>query len=163
VAGARPRRHGGAADWAWSFGYDLAVQRRRPLVDRVRREVLPTRADPEAARAADRFTTIADDIVVVVRTPDLLRLRGRTLVLTGAHDRLVDPEHARRRHAGIPSSTLLVYDQLGHLPGLEDGARLPADVVEFLRAPGGWLPPRARRLLHVTQRRRARGSVAGAG
>jgi pimeloyl-ACP methyl ester carboxylesterase len=123
----------GAPDWAWGLGYDLAVERRSPLVERVRAELLSTRADPEASAAVLSMKTIVDDIVVVDRTPDLPRLRVPTLVVTGAHDRLVDPEHARRLQAGIAGASLVVYDDLGHLPELEDGARLAADVIAFLR------------------------------
>ncbi len=129
-----PRDMAGAPDWIWGLGYDVAVQSPGPLVARVRRELLSTRADPEAARAAANFKTIVDDIVVADRTAELPRLRAPVLVITGAHDRLVAPEHARRLHAGIRGSGLLVYDDLGHLPGLEDGPRLAADVATFLRA-----------------------------
>jgi pimeloyl-ACP methyl ester carboxylesterase len=130
-----------APDWAWGLGYDIAVQRPSPLSDRVRAELLSTRADPESPAAVLSFKTIVDDLVVVDRTADLPRVRASTLVVTGAHDRLVAPEHARRLHAGIGGSTLLVYGDLGHLPELEDGPRLAADVIDFLqqarRRPGG--------------------------
>jgi 3-oxoadipate enol-lactonase len=122
----------GAADWLWQTGFDLAVEQHSPLATRVRDELLSTRGDPEAARAAFSFKTIVDDLVVVDRTADLPRLRAPTLVVTGAHDRLVDPDHARRLHAGIRGSTLLVYPDLGHLPELEDGPRLAADIERFL-------------------------------
>jgi 3-oxoadipate enol-lactonase len=138
LLGAHDMAH--APDWTWQIGYDLAVERGGPLVTRVRDELLSTRADPEAARAAFNFKTIVDDIVVADRTADLPRVRARTLVITGAHDRLVDPDHARRLHRGIAGSTLIIYDELGHLPELEDGRRLAADVVTFLGT-GSTSPP----------------------
>lgn len=127
-----PRDMAGASDWLWRFGFNLAVEQHAPLALRVREELVSTRADPEAARAAFNFKTIVDDMVVIDRTADLARLGAPTLVVTGAHDRLVDPDHARRLNEGIRGSRLLVYPDLGHLPELEDAPRVAADIERFL-------------------------------
>jgi 3-oxoadipate enol-lactonase len=121
-----------APDWAWGIAYDLAVEKAHPLSVRVRRELLSTRADPQQARAAFNFKTIVDDLLVVDRTPGLSRVTARTLVVTGAHDRLVHPDHAKRLAAGIPGAQLVVWDDLGHLPQVEDPARLAAEIVRVL-------------------------------
>jgi|GEM_PF-610687 len=119
-------------DWAWGIAYDLAVEKAHPLSARVRRELLSTRGDPQQARAAHNFKTIVDDLLVVDRTPGLGRVTAKTLVVTGAHDRLVHPDHARRLAAGIGGAQLVVWDDLGHLPQVEDPARLSAEIVRFL-------------------------------
>lgn len=119
-------------DWAWGIAYDLAVEQAHPLSTRVRRELLSTRGDPQQARAAFNFKTIVDDLLVVDRTPGLARVTAQTLVLTGAHDRLVHPDHAKRLAAGIGGARLVVWDDLGHLPQVEDPARLSAEIVRFM-------------------------------
>jgi pimeloyl-ACP methyl ester carboxylesterase len=97
---------------------------------------LSTRHDPEAVRAAFAFKTIVDDLLVVDRTPSLGRITARTLVVTGAHDRLVDPDHAHRLTSGIQDARLLTYEDLGHLPQLEDPERLSTDILDFLQSAG---------------------------
>lgn len=119
-------------DWAWGIAYDLAVEKAHPLSARVRRELLSTRGDPQQARAAFNFKTIVDDLLVVDRTPGLGRVTAKTLIVTGAHDRLVHPDHARRLAEGIAGAQLVVWDDLGHLPQVEDPDRLAAAIVRFL-------------------------------
>lgn len=119
-------------DWAWGVAYDLAVERSHPLSTRVRRELLSTRGDPQQARAAFNFKTIVDDLLVVDRTSGLPRVTAKTLVVTGTHDRLVHPDHARRLASGIVGARLVVWDDVGHLPQLEDPARLSEAIVGFL-------------------------------
>jgi 3-oxoadipate enol-lactonase len=121
-----------APDWAWGLAYDLAVEKAHPLSARVRRELLSTRGDPQQARAAHNFKTIVDDLLVVDRTPGLARVTAKTLVVTGAHDRLVHPDHAKRLADGIAGAQLVVWDDLGHLPQVEDPDRLSAEIVRFL-------------------------------
>jgi 3-oxoadipate enol-lactonase len=121
-------------DWAWGIAYDLAVEKAHPLSTRVRAELLSTRGDPQQARAAFNFKTIVDDLLVVDRTPQLGRVTARTLVVTGAHDRLVHPDHARRLKDGIAGAERVVWDDLGHHPQLEDPARLSGEIVRFLGA-----------------------------
>jgi pimeloyl-ACP methyl ester carboxylesterase len=119
-------------DWAWGIAYDLAVEKAHPLSTRVRAELLSTRGDPQQARAAFNFKTIVDDLLVVDRTPRLGAVTAKTLVVTGAHDRLVHPDHAKRLADGIAGARLVVWDDLGHLPQVEDPARLSAEIVRFV-------------------------------
>ena len=55
-----------------------------------------------------------------------------TLILWGARDRLIPPEHAEQFHRDIAGSQLIMYDGLGHVPHEEDPARTVADVLRFL-------------------------------
>ncbi len=59
-------------------------------------------------------------------------LRLPTLVLWGAHDRLIPLESGRRFARDIPGARLVVLDGLGHVPQLEDPARTVAEVQRFL-------------------------------
>ena len=55
-----------------------------------------------------------------------------TLILWGARDGLIPPEHARQFERDIAGSRLVMYDELGHVPHEEDPARTVADVQRFL-------------------------------
>jgi pimeloyl-ACP methyl ester carboxylesterase len=121
-----------APDWAWGLVYDLAVEAAHPLSARVRAELLTTRSDSEASRAAANFVSIVDDLLRTDLSAGLPRVTAKTLVVTGAHDRLVRPDHARALAAGIAGASLIVWDDLGHLPQLEDPARLSATILAFL-------------------------------
>jgi pimeloyl-ACP methyl ester carboxylesterase len=59
-------------------------------------------------------------------------LKLPTLILWGAHDRLIPPEAAHRFHADIAGSKLVIFDDLGHVPQEEDPARTVVPVKEFL-------------------------------
>lgn len=59
-------------------------------------------------------------------------LRLPTLILWGGRDRLVPPQNAQRFQAAIPGSTLVMFDDLGHVPQEEDPARSVAPVKSFL-------------------------------
>jgi pimeloyl-ACP methyl ester carboxylesterase len=59
-------------------------------------------------------------------------LKLPTLILWGARDGLIPPEHARQFERDITGSRMLMYDGLGHVPHEEDPARTVADVQRFL-------------------------------
>ncbi|WP_300544992.1 alpha/beta fold hydrolase [Maricaulis sp.] len=65
---------------------------------------------------------------------DLARVQAPTLILWGGRDRMIPPEHGRRFDADIPESTLIVHDDLGHIPHEEAPRRTIGDVREFLEA-----------------------------
>jgi pimeloyl-ACP methyl ester carboxylesterase len=60
------------------------------------------------------------------------RVRQPTLILWGGQDRLVPPENAARFHRDIAGSTLVTFDDLGHVPHEEDPPRTVAAVQAFL-------------------------------
>lgn len=55
-----------------------------------------------------------------------------TLVIAAEHDRVVPPERARELHAAIPGSQLIVIEQAGHLPCVEQPDAYNAAVRAFL-------------------------------
>jgi len=56
------------------------------------------------------------------------------LILWGGRDRLIPPAHARRFATDIKGSTLVMFDDLGHVPHAEDPQRTVAGVQQFLAA-----------------------------
>lgn len=62
----------------------------------------------------------------------LRRLHVPALVLWGAEDDWIPPSHGERFHELLPSSELVVYDDLGHVPQEEAPERTVEDVRVFL-------------------------------
>lgn len=67
----------------------------------------------------------------------LADIRAPTLVVWGAHDRLLHVSGAERWAAGIPDAALVVWDDLGHMPQLEAPGRTAREVRRFLGAGRG--------------------------
>jgi pimeloyl-ACP methyl ester carboxylesterase len=57
-----------------------------------------------------------------------------TLIIWGGRDRLIPPAHAQRFAHDIKGSTLVMFDDLGHVPHEEDPQRTVAAVQQFLAA-----------------------------
>jgi pimeloyl-ACP methyl ester carboxylesterase len=55
-----------------------------------------------------------------------------TLIIWGGRDRLIPPSAAHRFHRDIANSTLMMFDDLGHMPQEEDPVRTVAAVKKFL-------------------------------
>jgi pimeloyl-ACP methyl ester carboxylesterase len=68
----------------------------------------------------------------VDRTALLHDLHLPTLILWGAKDRLIPVSQAQRFAADIAGAKLHIYEDLGHVPMEEDGARSVADVQAFM-------------------------------
>jgi pimeloyl-ACP methyl ester carboxylesterase len=63
------------------------------------------------------------------------RIRTRTLLCWGEHDRLAPLACAKTWQAEIPGAALRVFDQSGHAPHLEEPAAVAATIVDFIREP----------------------------
>ena len=93
---------------------------------------------PEPVRAAmpgNRAALLAYGGTAMSDASLLGRLPGidvPALVVWGAADRIVDPEHGRTYAEQIPGATLDVIAEAGHLPQLETPERLVADVWDFV-------------------------------
>lgn len=59
-------------------------------------------------------------------------LQQPTLILWGAEDKLIPLSAAQRFHQDLPNDTLVILDDLGHVPMEEDSQRTVAAVKEFL-------------------------------
>lgn len=136
------------------LGFRIA---RLPLLNPLTSRVLPRRAveasvrnvygHPErvTAELVDRYTAmtlragnrraLAQRMVQLDRGENAARiatLRVPTLILWGGQDRLIPPENAARFAHDIAGSTLLLFDDLGHVPQEEDPQRTVVAVQRFL-------------------------------
>ena len=66
--------------------------------------------------------------------PRLGELRMPALVIVGAHDWITPPPQARELTAGLPDARLVVFEESGHYPFLEEPARFAAEVEAFFSA-----------------------------
>lgn len=57
-----------------------------------------------------------------------------TLIMWGAHDTLIKPKYGQRMHAAITSSTLIIYENAGHLAMEEIAQETAADARGFIAA-----------------------------
>lgn len=64
--------------------------------------------------------------------PRLGELRMPTLVLAGRHDRVCSLNQARIMEQGIPGSRLVIFEESGHMPQMEETARYTQIVGDFL-------------------------------
>lgn len=95
------------------------------LVDRYFQ--LTTRAGNRAA-LRERFAQMAPGSMAS-RIPEI---KVPTLIEWGMRDNLIPPENAEKFHHDIAGSRLVTYDDLGHVPQEEDGARTVNAVEAFL-------------------------------
>ena len=65
----------------------------------------------------------------------VIKIQQPTLVLWGAEDRLIPLEVAQQFHTDLPNSTLVVLDDLGHVPMEEDPERSVEPLLQFLNLP----------------------------
>jgi pimeloyl-ACP methyl ester carboxylesterase len=55
-----------------------------------------------------------------------------SMIVWGAHDRIIPVKHGRSAHEGMPGSRLEVFERAGHFPQLEDPVRFARTLEEFL-------------------------------
>jgi len=67
-----------------------------------------------------------DDVVKTIKHP--------TLIVWGREDGLVPLREGERFHKDIAGSTLIVFDQCGHVPNIEKAGEFNAAVIKFLGA-----------------------------
>ncbi len=65
-------------------------------------------------------------------TPLLPRIRAKTLILWGEHDRVLPPAFADAFHQGIPDSQVAMIERAGHVPMLERPGEVNEALVTFL-------------------------------
>jgi proline iminopeptidase len=88
----------------------------------------------QIASYAFRAQNAADRVAGVDQTVLLDQIRASVLIISGRHDWICPLAVAERLHAGIPNSRLLVFEESGHMPWLEEPARFAAEVTQFLEA-----------------------------
>jgi pimeloyl-ACP methyl ester carboxylesterase len=63
----------------------------------------------------------------------LERFKVPALVIAGRHDPVCGPRWAAELHDGIPNAELVMFEESGHLPHLEQPAGFAAAIADFLR------------------------------
>lgn len=91
-------------------------------------------ADQYIARRAELARIFADFHATGLLDGQLGDITVPTLVMWGAKDQLVSPSAAGVWCPGIPDCQSVIYDDLGHMPMLEDPARSAQDVLSFLES-----------------------------
>jgi proline iminopeptidase len=86
------------------------------------------------ASYAFRAQNAADRAAGVDQTVLLDQIRASVLIISGRHDWICPLTVAERLHEGISKSRLLVFEESGHMPWLEEPARFAAEVTQFLEA-----------------------------
>jgi proline iminopeptidase len=81
---------------------------------------------------AYRAQVAADQAAGVDQTTLLDRIRASVLIISGRHDWICPVAVAERLHQGIPNSRLVVFEESGHMPWLEEPAAFSAEVIQFL-------------------------------
>lgn len=118
----------------------------RSVVEKSIRNVYgdPSKVTPELVdryyeltlRAGNR-AALRERFVQAANGPDAARIREVTrpaLLIWGALDRLIPADHAERFRADLPSSEVIIFPDLGHVPQEEDPARTVAAAERFLEA-----------------------------
>jgi pimeloyl-ACP methyl ester carboxylesterase len=124
----------------WLVGHTLP----RGLVEQGLRNVYgdPSKVTPELVDRSRELTQRAGNRRALVerwrqRRPTtaahrIAELKLPTLIIWGGQDRLIPPDTAQRFHHDIAGSTLVIFDDLGHVPQEEDPTRTAAAVKQFL-------------------------------
>ena len=102
----------------------------------------PSRVKPELVDLYFDLTTRAGNRQALMQRLEQLEpgamahrlpeIRQPTLILWGRKDHLIPVENAERFHRDIDNSTLVIWDDLGHVPHEEDPARTVRALQSFL-------------------------------
>jgi pimeloyl-ACP methyl ester carboxylesterase len=84
-------------------------------------------------RAALRFYRRTPPPVMEPLAPGLARLDCPALVVWGAHDPAVPVEQAERQRRSFPSAEVVVFEDSGHWPHIDDPERAAQTIVPFLQ------------------------------
>jgi pimeloyl-ACP methyl ester carboxylesterase len=78
------------------------------------------------------FTDIATDALEAPLNDQLGKVGMPTLIIWGRHDRLIDVSCATVQHQGIPGSELAIFEDVGHVPMIEQPGPVAARHLAFL-------------------------------
>jgi pimeloyl-ACP methyl ester carboxylesterase len=78
------------------------------------------------------FFGMAAELLANPYNDDLGRVTAPTLIIWGRQDRLIDPTCADVQHAGIAGSEIMIFENVGHVPMVEDPAACAAVQRPFL-------------------------------
>ncbi|MEY4271118.1 MAG: lipase 1 [Pseudomonadota bacterium] len=78
------------------------------------------------------FHGMAEELLNNPMNDELGKVRAPTLIIWGRQDRLIDVTCAEVQHAGIKNSQLAIFENVGHIPMIEDPAACAAVHRPFL-------------------------------
>lgn len=114
------------ADLARMVRVLMPVYLHRFDADLAERYVSTVRWDAAANR---RYAELLRDYNLVVRLDEI---RAPTLIIVGRDDVVTPPEQAERLHRGMPQSEVVIFEQSGHLPYLEEPEAFVQTVRDWL-------------------------------
>jgi pimeloyl-ACP methyl ester carboxylesterase len=97
------------------------------VIDRIWREY-----NRGTRRAAMRFYRATPAEAMGLLAPLLLPLDRPALVIWGQHDPFIPVEQAHRQRESFPSAEVLVFDDSGHWPHIDDPRRAAGEIGKFL-------------------------------
>ena len=74
----------------------------------------------------------ADAAFPIDQTKSLSAIRAKALIMVGRHDYICPVALSERLHEGIPESRLVIFEESGHLPWLEEPNAFFAELERFL-------------------------------
>ena len=74
-----------------------------------------------------------DGLLQEDHTAELGSIEAPTLIVWGDHDALIERDRQDHLLSGIPNSSIIVYEGVGHSPHWEEPERFAADLVTFVR------------------------------
>lgn len=69
---------------------------------------------------------------VIPDTVGLTKLNCPTLIVWGKDDEIIPAYHAEKFHCDIKNSTMIIYDNCGHVPQIEKAEQLEKDFLKFI-------------------------------
>lgn len=126
--------------WAWGARPELASELAAVFgalffadadTERARGLVEASVSHPAASRRLGRQTLDSYDL-----EPRLPEVRCPTLVLGGSHDRVCPPSFSEAMARAIPGAELVLFEESGHMPMVEEPVAFTRAVEAFLRGQG---------------------------
>ena len=102
-----------------------------PEIPRVVKKYLVEEAQRHKASNEGIFKQISSESVAL--EPDLPKIKARTLVLWGDHDRVVDVSSVQVLEKGLPNCTVVIMKDCGHLPMIERPQEAGEHYLAFLK------------------------------
>ena len=87
------------------------------------------------ASPPEGYAALCDMLGMLDLRPDLEHVRVPTLVVGGAQDSAIPPEHGERIAAGVPGASFVLLDPAAHNPMAERPAAIAALIIENLGGP----------------------------
>jgi pimeloyl-ACP methyl ester carboxylesterase len=98
---------------------NLALAREQLLVEQISLYAFESQNAADKAAGSDQ-TALLDQV------------RAPTLVMVGRHDWICPTTVAKRLHAGIGNARLVMFEESGHMPWIEEPEKFAAELIRFL-------------------------------